>query len=355
MNLLVTGGAGFIGSNFVKMVLNEHQDVKVTVLDALTYCGNLDNFPQDIWQNGRFSFVHGNILDRDLVFNLMKGQDKVVHFAAFTHIDRSIDLADPFIDTDFKGTFVLLEAIRKYSVQKFVHISTSEVYGSYRCTMNEEHPLAPQSPYAASKTGADRLVYSYWTTYKVPVVVVRPFNAYGPYQYPEKLIPFFITQAIEDKNLLIYGDGKNTRDWTHVSDCVRGIWCALQSPDIEGEVINLGSGEEVDVVTISKIILDTLNKSYTSIKFIGDRPGHVKRLVANYDKAKNLLNWEPEIKFTAGLKQTINWYINNKEWWRKIKEKEEYKEFEKAWYGKLGVNTPSGVNTSNGVNTPGGG
>lgn len=336
MNLLVTGGAGFIGSNFVRMVLDEHPDVKITVLDALTYCGNLDNFPPDVWQNDRFSFCHGNILDRELVFNLMKDQDKVVHFAAFTHIDRSIDLADPFIDTDFKGTFVLLEAIRKHPVQRFVHISTSEVYGSYRTIMDEEHPIAPQSPYAASKAGADRLVYSYWVTYKLPVVIVRPFNVYGPYQYPEKLIPFFITRAIEDKELLIYGDGKNTRDWTNVFDCVHGIWKALETLGIEGEVINLGSGEEVDILTISKIILDTLNKSHNSIKFISDRPGHVKRLVANYDKANRFLNWEVKIKFEAGLKQTINWYVANREWWQKIKSTPEFNEFERIWYSKLG-------------------
>ncbi|MBI4723062.1 MAG: dTDP-glucose 4,6-dehydratase [Candidatus Stahlbacteria bacterium] len=336
MNLLVTGGAGFIGSNFVKMVLREHPDVKkVTVLDTLTYCGNLDNFDKETWKNERFSFCQGNILDKDLVFNLIKTQDMVVHFAAFTHIDRSIDLADPFIDTDFKGTFVLLEAIRRNPIKRFVQISTSEVYGSYRRTMDEEHPIAPQSPYAASKAGADRLVYSYWATYKLPVVVVRPFNAYGPHQYPEKLIPFFISRAIEDKELLIYGDGKNTRDWTYVSDTVRGIWEALQTPGIEGEAINLGSGEEVDVLTISKIILDTLNKPSSLVKFISDRPGHVKKLLADYSKAINMLNWEAKVKFEDGISQTIKWYIENKWWWEKIKSKPEYKEFENEWYGKL--------------------
>ena len=341
MNLLVTGGAGFIGSNFVNMVLKEHPEVKVTVLDTLTYCGNLDNFSQNVWKNKNFSFCHGNILDKDLVFNLMKDQDEVVHFAAFTHIDRSIDLSDPFIDTDFKGTHVLLEAIRQYPVRRFVHISTSEVYGSaQKVPMDESHPIDPQSPYAAAKAGADRLVYSYFLTYKLPVVIIRPFNAYGPNQYPEKLIPFFVTSAISGKNLLIYGDGKNTRDWTHVFDSVRGIWKMLQTPNIEGEIINLGSGEEVDVVSIAKVILNTLKNGdgELDMEFIGDRPGHVKRLIASQDKAKNLLDWSPEINFEKGLKQTISWYVNNKGWWEKIIDKPEFKDFKKLWYNKLKKN-----------------
>ena len=355
MNLLVTGGAGFIGSNFVNMVLKEHPEVKVTVLDALTYCGNLDNFPQNVWENKNFSFCQGNILDRDLVFDLMKDQDEAVHFAAFTHIDRSIDLSDPFIDTDFKGTHILLEAIREYPVRRFVHISTSEVYGSaQKVPMDESHPLNPQSPYAAAKAGADRLVYSYFLTYGLPVVIIRPFNAYGPNQYPEKLIPFFITNTILDKNLLIYGNGKNTRDWTYVKDCVRGIWKVLQAPSIEGEVINLGSGKEVDVVGIAEVILEEfrvqssefrvesskseeLKVKSSKMEFIGDRPGHVKRLIASYDKAENILDWHPEIEFEEGLKRTITWYMDNTEWWEKIREKPEFKNFEKLWYDKLKV------------------
>jgi dTDP-glucose 4,6-dehydratase len=338
MNLLVTGGAGFIGSNFVRMVLKRRPEIKITVLDALTYCGNLDNFPSSVWKNDNFSFCHGNILDKELVFNVMKTQDTVVHFAAFTHIDRSIDITDPFIDTDFKGTYILLEAIKKYPVKRFVHISTSEVYGSAQeVPMSENHPIAPQSPYAASKAGADRLVYSYWITYKLPVVIVRPFNMYGPNQYPEKLIPFFITRALEDKELLVYGDGRNTRDWTYVVDGVEGIWRILETPGIEGEVINLGAENEIDVITISKIILNTLNKSEKLIKFIGDRPGHVKRLVADCKKVKKITGWSVKIGFEEGLKKTIEWYINNKEWWQKIKKKKEFKEFEKLWYSKLQV------------------
>ena len=341
MRLLVTGGAGFIGSNFVNMVLKEHPEVNVTVLDALTYCGNLDNFPSDVWKNKRASFCHGNILDRDLVFNLMKEfrPDGIIHFAAFTHIDRSIDLSDPFMDTDFKGTHILLEAIRKYPVHRFVHISTSEVYGTaQKVPMDETHPLNPQSPYAAAKAGADRLAYSYFLTYKLPIVVIRPFNAYGPNQYPEKLIPFFVTNAILGKNLLIYGDGKNTRDWTYVSDSVRGIWKVLQTSNIEGETINVGTGEEMDVVGIAEVILEELKVQGfkgSKMEFIGDRPGHVKRLITSLDKAMNLIGWSPEIKFKEGLKRTISWYVDNKKWWEKIRESSEFKNFEDLWYKKL--------------------
>lgn len=339
MRLLVTGGAGFIGSNFVKFVLKEHPDVKVTVIDALTYCGNLDNFSKEVWNNKKFSFCHGNILDSELVFNLMKSHDKVVHFAAWTHIDRSIELTDPFIDTDFRGTQVLLEAIKKHPVKRFVHISTSEVYGSARkVPMDENHPLAPQSPYAAAKAGAERLVYSYWATYKLPVVIIRPFNVYGNNQYPEKLIPFFITNALENKNLLMYGDGTATRDWTYVSDTIRGVWKALEKKGIEGEEINIGSEMEVDIVTIAKTIVDTLKKPRKLLEFIGDRPGHVVRLFASRKKAKDILDWEPTVSFKDGLKQTINWYVENKKWWQKIRSKTEYKEFEKLWYDKLRKN-----------------
>jgi dTDP-glucose 4,6-dehydratase len=333
MNLLVTGGAGFIGSNFVKMVLKEHKDVKITVLDALTYSGNLENFPEEVWAKKEFHFCYGNILNRELVFNIMKNQDKVVHFAAYTHVDRSIDVADPFIDTDFKGTQILLEAIRKYPVKRFIHISTSEVYGSAQeIPMSEEHPLLPQSPYAGVKAGADRLVYSYWRTYNLPIVIIRPFNVYGENQYPEKLIPFFITRVIEGKNLPIYGDGKNTRDWTYVGDCVKGVWKILETEGIEGEVINLGSGDEVSVLEISEIILEVLKKPKKLMKFVKDRPGHVKRLIADTKKARKIINWKNEVKFEEGLKKTIKWYKENKWWWKEIKNSREFKEFEKKWY-----------------------
>lgn len=336
MKLLVTGGAGFIGSNFVRWVLREHLDIKVTVLDALTYCGNLDNFPKEVWENDKFSFCQGNILDRELVFNLMKIQDAVVHFAAWTHIDRSIDLADPFIDTDFKGTHILLEAIRKYPVKRFIHISTSEVYGSAQyAPMDENHPLVPQSPYAASKAGADRLVHSYFLTYNLPVVIIRPFNNYGPNQYPEKLIPYFITRALKNKSLPVYGTGKNTRDWLWVEDCVKGIWKVLEKKGIEGKVINLGSGKDYSILKVANAILKELKKPASLIEFVGDRPGHVKRVVASYEKAKKILNWAPEVSFSEGIKASVKWYKENTGWWQKIQSKKEFQQFERSWYSKL--------------------
>ncbi len=350
MNLLVTGGAGFIGSNFVKKVLAKGLSAdgyKVTVLDALTYAGNKKNFPPDIWNNPNFTFIKGNILDRDLVHRIMHSQDTVVHFAAYTHIDRSIDLSDPFIDTDFKGTHILLEAARHTGIKRFIHISTSEVYGSAMyAPMDEEHPIKPQSPYAAAKAGADRLVYSYCMTYNLPCVIIRPFNNYGYNQYPEKLIPYFITNALDGKSLPIYGSGENTRDWLWVEDCVDGIIRALEvdGSQIEGKVINLGTGKDLSVNYIAEKILEILgsknavqkNKSFSRrIERVRDRPGHVKRLIASYDKAKRLLDWQPKMDFDEGLKKTVEWYIKNREWWEEIKEREEFKTFERNWYSFL--------------------
>ncbi|HID94413.1 MAG TPA: dTDP-glucose 4,6-dehydratase [bacterium (Candidatus Stahlbacteria)] len=338
MRLLVTGGAGFIGSNFVKMAYKNHRNVIITVLDALTYAGNLENFPPELWNNKNFSFCRGNILDKHLVFKLIHQADCVVHFASYTHIDRSIDLSDPFIDTDFKGTQVLLEAIRKYPVERFIHISTSEVYGSAQYVpMDESHPIVPQSPYAAAKAGADRLAYAYHLTYNLPIVIIRPFNTYGPNQYPEKLIPFFITNAIENKPLPVYGDGKNSRDWLYVDDCVKGIWAAIEAniKDVQGEIINLGTEKDVDVLTIAQNILKDLDRLPSLIEFVRDRPGHVKRLVASYKKASSLLGWTPTVSFEEGLKKTIDWYNTSKGWWKKIKRKKEFREFEGRWYGYL--------------------
>ncbi len=335
MNLLITGGAGFVGSHFVKYILKNRKDFKVTVIDALTYCGNLDNFTEDVWDNENFTFVKGNILDKELVFELVKKADIIVHFAAYTHVDRSIDLSDPFIDTDFKGTQVLLEAARHYPVKKFIHISTSEVYGSAQYVpMDENHPLCPQSPYAAAKAGGDRLCYSYYITYKLPVIIIRPFNIFGPNQYPEKMIPLFITNAIDNKTLPIYGTGENTRDWTYVEDTVRAIDRAIDV-DAFGEVINIGTGKDYSVKFIAEKILEILGKPKELMEFVGDRPGHVKRLITSYKKAKEILGWEPEIDFLDGLKRTIKWYCENEWWWRKLKESPEFIEWEKRWYSKL--------------------
>ncbi len=337
MKLLVTGGAGFIGSNFVRKVLSR-DDINITVLDALTYAGNKKNFPDDAWDNPRFNFIEGNILDRELVNRIMVSQDKVVHFAAYSHIDRSIDFSDPFIDTDFKGTYVLLEAARKNNIERFVHISTSEVYGSaVYVPMDESHPINPQSPYAAAKAGADRLVYSYYITYNLPAVIVRPFNNYGPNQYPEKLIPYVITNAIKNKPLFVYGSGENTRDWLWVEDCVEGVLKALEVPleRVNGKVINLGTGKDFSVNYIADKILGILKKPKSLVEQVSDRPGHVKRLISSYKKAEVLLDWMPGMEFEEGLKKTLDWYINNKKWWEDIRQREEFKRFEENWYGML--------------------
>ena len=334
--LLVTGGAGFIGSNFVKKTLREDGDVSITVLDLLTYCGNLKNFTEEEWENPRFLFFQGDIRDEDVVENLVRNSDQVVHFAAETHIDRSIQNSDVFVSTDVMGTHTLLEAIRQNPVERFVHISTSEVYGTAKSIpMTEEHPLNPNSPYAATKVGGDRLAYSFYYTYGLPIVIIRPFNNYGPNQYPEKLIPLFITNAVEEKPLPIYGDGKNTRDWIHVSDCCEAVARALKAElsTVKGEAINIGSGKEVDVRTIASEILKKLEKPDGLIKFVKDRLGHVQRLHSSVEKARELLGFEPKIDFEEGLTQTVDWYLDNEDWWREIKEREEYKSFCQELYG----------------------
>ncbi|MCK4574863.1 dTDP-glucose 4,6-dehydratase [candidate division WOR-3 bacterium] len=336
MKLLVTGGAGFIGSNFVRHILEKRKDIQIIVLDALTYAGNIDNYSKSIWEDANFCFFHGDIRDETLVKNLVRNVDKVIHFAAETHVDRSIDNSDPFISTDIKGTQVLLETIRKHPVERFIHISTSEVYGSAeKVPMDEEHPLKPLSPYAAAKTGADRLVYSYFFTYDLPVVIIRPFNNYGSNQFPEKLIPLFITNAIENKPLPVYGTGKNTRDWVYVKDCVKALekLIDIDIKKIKGEVINVGSGEDTDVLTITDTILKELGKDKSLIKFVKDRLGHVKRHISSTEKAKKIIGWEAETNFHEGLIATVKWYLENEEWWRKIKEgRREYKEFYERYY-----------------------
>jgi dTDP-glucose 4,6-dehydratase len=338
MRLLVTGGAGFIGSEFVRRMLREHPDYRVTVLDALTYCGNLENFPQQVWENPNFTFWHGDVRDEDVVRNLIRNSDRVIHFAAETHVDRSIDNSDPFISTDVKGTQVLMESIRRHPVERFIHISTSEVYGSAETIpIDEHHPLNPQSPYAAAKVGADRLAYSYYITYGLPIVIVRPFNNYGHHQFPEKLIPLFVTNAIEDKPLPIYGHGRNTRDWLFVDDCCEALDLILtvDLEGVKGEVINLGTGKDFDVLTIAQSILEALEKPTSLMQHVTDRPGHVARLVSSTEKVKQIVGWEPKTEFKQGLTATIRWYQEHEDWWRKIKEgRKEYQEFYQKWYGE---------------------
>jgi dTDP-glucose 4,6-dehydratase len=335
--VLVTGGAGFIGSNFVKMLLSDRK-YEVVILDKLTYAGNLENFSEDIKQDPRFEFIKGDIAKRQNVVEAMKNVDKIVHFAAETHIDRSVVSIDPFVRTDFVGSYMLLEEFKAHPCERFIHISTSEVYGSAKTVpMDENHPIAPQSPYAATKAGADRLVHSFYQTYNLPLIIIRPFNNYGPNQYPEKLIPFFTTNAIDDKPLFVYGSGRNTRDWLYVQDCCAAIKKALEVDikRVKGEVINLGTGKEINVLEIADIILEYFDKPKTLLKHIKDRPAHVERLISSTEKANRLLGWQAKTDFKTGIINTIKWYKNNPAWWQKIRKRKEYKRFYREWYEKV--------------------
>lgn len=320
--ILITGGAGFIGSNFVHLMAERHPGWKLIVLDALTYAGNLDNFPLDFWEHENRQFIHGNILDEKLVDNIISEVDGVVHFAAETHVDRSIIDAGRFIDTDVKGTWVLLESARKHNVKRFVHISTDEVYGEAPGRPSlEDDDLKPKSPYAASKAGADRLAYSYYTTHGVPVVISRCSNNYGPYQYPEKLIPLFVTNALEGKELPVYGSGKNTRDWIHVHDHCDAIEVLLLDIGHHGEAFNISTGDEKSVLDITEIILEKLGKSRDLIKHVRDREGHVTRHAVDSTRFQEAFNWSPSLNFEKNIELTIQWYVDNPDWWRKVKQK----------------------------------
>lgn len=330
-SILVTGGAGFIGSNFVRYMLNKYDDYHITVLDALTYAGNLDNL-SDLESNSRFTFHKGDICDRKIVSDLIKKSDTVVNFAAETHVDRSIHHAGDFIDTDIRGTFVLLEAVREFQIERYLQISTDEVYGSIETgSFIESDPLKPNSPYAASKAGADLLIRSYFVTYQTPVLITRSSNNFGPYQYPEKLIPLFITNAIDDISLPLYGDGKNVRDWLYVLDNCEAIDLILHKGKL-GEIYNIGAGNEEENIAITRSILHLLGKPETLISYVKDRPGHDRRYSVRIDKI-GALGWQPATKFQEAMQHTVAWYKENESWWRKIKEKqEEYKRFYAAQY-----------------------
>ncbi len=324
--ILVTGGAGFIGSNFVHLMLDNY-DYSITVLDKLTYAGNEDNL-KEVMDDPRLRFVKGDVCDPNTVRECMDGCDCVVHFAAETHVDRSILDAGVFVQTDVYGTFVLLEAAKRLGVSRFLHISTDEVYGEpVSGPSSENDPLMPKSPYAASKAGADRLAYSYYATYDVPVLITRCTNNYGPYQHPEKLIPLFVTNAMEDKGLPVYGTGKNTRDWIHVRDHCEVLDTIMHQEGLLGEVFNIGSGVEKSVLDIADIILQELDKPKSLLKHVEDRKGHVVRHAVSTSKIRETLNWEPRIEFEQGIKDTIKWYSENEWWWSKIKESRVFKEF----------------------------
>jgi dTDP-glucose 4,6-dehydratase len=321
VNVLVTGGAGFIGSNFVRYALTTHADWRVTTLDKLTYAGRRENL-HDVMDNPRHTFVHGDIADAPVSGPLVEQSDIVVHFAAETHVDRSIMAAGDFIRTDVEGTFVLLEAARRAAhLRRFIQISTDEVYGSVPTGASREtDELKPRNPYAASKAGADRLAYSYWATYEVPVIITRASNNYGPYQFPEKVIPLFVTNAIEDIPVPLYGDGKNVRDWLHVNDHCRAIDLLIDA-GVNGEVYNIGGGNEVMNVDLTHRILDALGKPASLIKPVADRPGHDRRYCLDTTKLRGI-GWSPAEPFDEGLRHTIEWYRRNEWWWRPIKEQD---------------------------------
>jgi len=325
--ILVTGGCGFIGSNFVRYMLRQHPDYIIINLDKLTYAGNPENL-RDVEHLPTYKFVHGDIADRELVEGLMKDADAVAHFAAETHVDRSIMDAGGFITTDVHGTFVLLEAARKFPVRRFVHISTDEVYGTAMSPEGVSRPsletdaLMPLSPYAASKAGADRLAFSYWATHKVPVIISRCSNNYGPYQYPEKLIPLFVTNALDNIPLPVYGDGKNTRDWIFVEDHCRAIDTLLHCDGYDGEVFNIGASQEFSVLQITDAILNILGKPASLLQYVKDRAGHVPRHAVDSSKFARAFDWNPATNFEAMLERTVKWYVDHESWWRRIKEQD---------------------------------
>jgi dTDP-glucose 4,6-dehydratase len=334
VKVLVTGGAGFIGSNFVRHALAAHDDWHVTTLDKLTYAGRLENL-EGVIDHPRHTFVKGDVADRAIAPPLVTDSNVVVHFAAETHVDRSILDAGEFITTDVFGTFVLLDAARRASgLRRFVQISTDEVYGSVPSgSSRETDELRPRNPYSASKTGADRLAYSYWATYGVPVVITRASNNYGPYQFPEKVIPLFITNALNDLPVPLYGDGLNERDWLHVNDHCSAI-DRIVHDGVPGEVYNIGGGNEVRNVDLTRRILDLLGKPETLIRPVPDRPGHDRRYSLDTTKLRRL-GWAPAVPFDRGLAETVAWYRENERWWRPIKEADPaFRAYYEAQYGQ---------------------
>jgi dTDP-glucose 4,6-dehydratase len=322
--VLVTGGAGFIPSNMIRHLL-EATDHEVVSLDALTYAGSLENLA-DVLAHPRLSFVHGDIRNRDLVRDLVGAVDVIVNAAAESHVEKSIeDGASEFVRTNVEGTQILLDAIRDTPVERFVLISSSEVYGTARyAPMDEEHPLEPRSPYAGTKAGADRLAYSYFVTYGLPVVIVRPFNNYGPRQHPEKVVPRFITQALSDEPLTIHGDGHASRDWLYVFDDAEAIAAAVDAPvdDLAGEVINVATGADVSVSMLADHVLTLLGKPPDLKQHVVERLGQVDRHIGSTEKAERLLGWRARTAFEDGLERTVAWYRDNEAWWRGIRARE---------------------------------
>lgn len=322
MNLLVTGGAGFIGSCFVRYMLKNHPDYKIINLDALTYAGNLDNL-KDIETNPNYSFVHGNICDKQLVDALMSQVDACVNFAAESHVDRSITGPEIFIQTNVGGTLNLLEMAKKHKISRYLQVSTDEVYGTLGKTgyFTETTPLAPNSPYSASKASADMLVRAYYETYKMPVLTTRCSNNYGPYQFPEKLIPLFISNLLKGEKVPVYGDGMNIRDWLYVYDHCSAIDTVLHKGRL-GEVYNIGGNNEKANIEITKLLIKELGRDESSIKYVEDRLGHDRRYAIDSSKIQNELGWHPSVTFEEGIKITIDWYLNNQDWIKRLENRE---------------------------------
>ena len=323
MRILITGGAGFIGTNLVRHLLNSHTGYDIVVLDALTYAGSLDNFPDSVKSHPRFTFRYGDVRNVGLVQDLVGRVDCVIHLAAETHVARSIYDDRNFFETDVLGTQAVAGAVlkNKEHIQRFIHMSTSEVYGTALSKpMTENHPLNPMSPYAAAKAGADRLVYSYWCTYDLPAVILRPFNQYGPYQHLEKVVPRFITSALLDEPLTIHGTGEARRDWLHVDDTCERISAVLNAPDeaVRGEVFNLGSGADLDILTIGEMILDMLEKPRALITHMEDRPGQVQHHISSTDKMETVLGLGAGRPFETGLEETVRWYASHQTWWERL-------------------------------------
>ena len=331
MRIVVTGGAGFIGSAFVRRLLREHDDVEVVNLDKLTYAGNLENL-REVETDARYTFVRGDICDAGVVRSALAGADAVVNFAAETHVDRSISDPQDFIRTDVLGTHTLLEAVRDLGVARYLQVSTDEVYGSIdEGSFTEDSPLDPSSPYSASKAGADLLVLAAHRTYGAPVVITRSSNNYGPFQYPEKVIPLFVTNALDDHPLPLYGDGANVRDWLHVDDNCAAIELVLREGET-GSVYNVGGGNEVANIDLTRRILAELGKDESLITPVADRPGHDRRYSVDCARLR-ALGWRPEVAFDDGLAATVAWYGDHRSWWERIKSGEWRAYYERQYKG----------------------
>ena len=333
-NILVTGGAGFIGSNFVRYMVEKYSDYHIINLDALTYCGNLENL-KDIEDKDNYTFVKGDIRDKAIVDELVEKSDYVINFAAESHVDRSIADPEIFIKSNVLGTQVLLNAAKEHGVEKYIQISTDEVYGTLGKTgyFTEDTPLQPNSPYSASKAGGDLIARAYHETFGLPVNITRCSNNYGPYQFPEKLIPLMISNALEDKKLPLYGDGKNIRDWLHVHDHCSAIDLVLHEAK-PGEVYNIGGNNEKQNIEIVKLILGELGKDESLIEFVTDRLGHDRRYAIDSTKIQEELSWKPEYTFEVGIRKTIQWYLDNQDWMSQVKSGQYQQYYERMYSGR---------------------